>query len=91
MQTLDRTNAASYFGALRVFVEQCRRLGVSLDSDFAYGYQSANNYGGYTAPLPRGWEKRADAVTGKTFISITTLGPQHGFIHAQTNLGRDLI
>lgn len=65
--SLDRTNAASYFGALQVFVEQCRRLGVSLDSDFAYGYQSANNYGGYTAPLPRGWEKRADAVTGKTY------------------------
>ncbi|KAH9726932.1 putative phosphoinositide phosphatase SAC9 [Citrus sinensis] len=65
--TLDRTNAASYFGALRVFVEQCRRLGVSLDSDFACGYQSANNYGGYTAPLPRGWEKRADAATGKTY------------------------
>lgn len=65
--SLDRTNAASYFGALQVFVEQCRRLGVSLDSDFAYGYQSANNYGGYTAPLPRGWEKRADAATGKTY------------------------
>ncbi|KAK9205665.1 hypothetical protein WN943_015933 [Citrus x changshan-huyou] len=65
--SLDRTNAASYFGALQVFAEQCRRLGVSLDSDFAYGYQSANNYGGYTAPLPRGWEKRADAVTGKTY------------------------
>ncbi|OMP06550.1 hypothetical protein COLO4_08073 [Corchorus olitorius] len=65
--SLDRTNAASYFGALQVFVEQCRRLGISLDSDLAYGYQSVNNYGGYTAPLPPGWEKRSDAVTGKTY------------------------
>ncbi|KAJ0092940.1 hypothetical protein Patl1_26812 [Pistacia atlantica] len=65
--SLDRTNAASYFGALQVFVEQCRRLGISLDSDLAFGYQSANNYGGYIAPLPRGWEKRTDSVTGKTY------------------------
>ncbi|KAL5784249.1 hypothetical protein ACOSQ2_006641 [Xanthoceras sorbifolium] len=66
--SLDRTNAASYFGALQVFVEQCMRLGISLDSDLAFGYQSANNYGGYTAPLPPGWEKRTDAVTGKTYF-----------------------
>ncbi|XVE80883.1 hypothetical protein DITRI_Ditri15bG0016800 [Diplodiscus trichospermus] len=65
--SLDRTNAASFFGALQVFVEQCRRLGISLDSDLAYGYQSVNSYGGYTAPLPPGWEKRSDAVTGKTY------------------------
>ncbi|CAN0916183.1 Probable phosphoinositide phosphatase SAC9 [Linum grandiflorum] len=65
--SLDRTNAASYFGALQVFVEQCRRLGVSLDSDLAYGHLSPSNYGGYTAPLPLGWEKRSDAVTGKTY------------------------
>ncbi|BFG40354.1 hypothetical protein CerSpe_266280 [Prunus speciosa] len=67
--SLDRTNAASYFGSLQVFVEQCRRLGISLDSDLAYGYQSMTNYGGgYIAPLPPGWEKRSDAVTGKTFF-----------------------
>lgn len=65
--SLDRTNAASYFGALQVFTEQCRRLGISLDSDLAIGYQSADNYGGYTAPLPPGWEKRSDAVTGKSY------------------------
>ncbi|XP_022722014.1 probable phosphoinositide phosphatase SAC9 isoform X1 [Durio zibethinus] len=65
--SLDRTNAASYFGALQVFVEQSRRLGISLDSDLAYGYQAVNNYVGYTAPLPPGWEKRSDAVTGKTY------------------------
>ncbi|KAB5530058.1 hypothetical protein DKX38_020139 [Salix brachista] len=65
--SLDRTNAASYFGALQCFVEQCRRLAISLDSDLTYGYQSISNYGGYTAPLPPGWEKRSDAVTGKTY------------------------
>ncbi|CAL1390807.1 unnamed protein product [Linum trigynum] len=65
--SLDRTNAASYFGALQVFVEQCRRLTISLDSDLAYGHLSSSNYGGYTAPLPLGWEKRSDAVTGKTY------------------------
>lgn len=65
--SLDRTNAASYFGSLQVFVEQCRRLGISLDSDLALGYQPMNNYGGYIAPLPPGWEKRSDAVTGKTY------------------------
>ncbi|XP_011091527.1 probable phosphoinositide phosphatase SAC9 isoform X2 [Sesamum indicum] len=65
--SLDRTNAASFFGALQVFTEQCRRLGISLDSDLAYGYQSPGNYAGYVAPLPPGWEKRSDAVTGKTY------------------------
>ncbi|THG23694.1 hypothetical protein TEA_008791 [Camellia sinensis var. sinensis] len=65
--SLDRTNAASYFGSLQVFVEQCRRLGISLDSDLAFGYQSTTNCGGYIAPLPPGWEKRSDAVTGKTY------------------------
>ncbi|QCD83090.1 probable phosphoinositide phosphatase SAC9 [Vigna unguiculata] len=66
--SLDRTNAASFFGCLQVFTEQCRRLGISLDSDLAFGYQSIRtNYGGYTAPLPPGWEKRSDAVTGKTY------------------------
>ncbi|KAI4324378.1 hypothetical protein L6164_023923 [Bauhinia variegata] len=65
--SLDRTNAASFFGCLQVFMEQCRRLGISLDSDLAFGYQSMNTYGGYTAPLPPGWEKRSDAVTGKTY------------------------
>ncbi|KAL2470130.1 putative phosphoinositide phosphatase SAC9 [Abeliophyllum distichum] len=65
--SLDRTNAASFFSALQVFMEQCRRLSISLDSDFAHGYQLPSNYGGYIAPLPPGWEKRSDAVTGKTY------------------------
>ncbi|KAF2589070.1 hypothetical protein F2Q70_00041149 [Brassica cretica] len=38
--SLDRTNAASFFGGLQVFVEQCRRLGISLDTDIGYGYNS---------------------------------------------------
>lgn len=33
--SLDRTNAASYFGGLQVFTEQCRRLGIFLDADVA--------------------------------------------------------
>lgn len=68
--SLDRTNAASFFGSLQVFVEQCRRVGISLDSD-TVGFSSMNRYAsgyaGYTAPLPQGWEKRTDAVTGKTY------------------------
>ncbi|KGN54995.1 probable phosphoinositide phosphatase SAC9 isoform X1 [Cucumis sativus] len=65
--SLDRTNAASYFGALQVFMEQCRRLGISLDNDWAMGYRTMDTASGYTAPLPPGWEKRSDAVTGKTY------------------------
>ncbi|XP_042477726.1 probable phosphoinositide phosphatase SAC9 [Macadamia integrifolia] len=65
--SLDRTNAASYFGSLQVFVEQCGRLGISLDTDVAFGYPSVNNNDGYIAPLPPGWEKRSDVVTGKTY------------------------
>lgn len=71
--SLDRTNAASFFGSLQVFVEQCHRLGIPLDRDAAFGFPSTNrytdfgNYRGYTSPLPSGWEERSDAVTGKTF------------------------
>ncbi|KAK8703510.1 hypothetical protein V6N13_047167 [Hibiscus sabdariffa] len=65
--SLDRTNAASYFGAVQVFVEQCQRLQMSLDSDLAHEYQSVDNDDGYTAPLPPGWEKQSDAETGKTY------------------------
>ncbi|KAG6736900.1 hypothetical protein POTOM_060170 [Populus tomentosa] len=45
-----------------------KRLAISLDSDLASCYQSvSHNDGGYTAPLPPGWEKRSDAATGKTY------------------------
>ncbi|KAI7745943.1 hypothetical protein M8C21_019347, partial [Ambrosia artemisiifolia] len=38
--SLDRTNAASYFGAIQVFTEQCRRLGIFLDNDLAYDHST---------------------------------------------------
>ncbi|KAL3565749.1 hypothetical protein D5086_033795 [Populus alba] len=44
-----------------------QEVGQSLDSELAYCYQSVNNYGGYTAPLPPGWERRSDAASGKTY------------------------
>ncbi|KAG6479212.1 hypothetical protein ZIOFF_062673 [Zingiber officinale] len=67
--SLDRTNAASYFGALQIFVEQCERLGIYLDSDAIYAYSSINKYeySGLRSPLPPGWEERFDSVTGKHF------------------------
>lgn len=67
--SLDRTNAASYFGALQVFVEQCSRLNISLDIDAMFGLSSRySEYDGRnTRSLPPGWEERFDSVTGKSF------------------------
>ncbi|XP_020575965.1 probable phosphoinositide phosphatase SAC9 [Phalaenopsis equestris] len=69
--SLDRTNAASFFGSLQVFVEQCKRLGVFLDRDTLSGFTSVNRFGEYSkygvGSLPPGWEERKDAVTGKPF------------------------
>lgn len=67
--SLDRTNAASYFGALQVFVEQCSRLSISLDIDAMFGLSSRySEYDGRnTRSLPPGWEERFDSVTGKSF------------------------
>ncbi|RLM92305.1 putative phosphoinositide phosphatase SAC9 [Panicum miliaceum] len=67
--SLDRTNAASYFGALQVFVEQCSRLGISLDIDAMFGLSSRySEYDSRNArSLPPGWEERFDSVTGKSF------------------------
>lgn len=69
--SLDRTNAASFFGSLQVFVEQCRRLGFFLDRDTLSGFTSVNRFGEYSrygiGSLPPGWEERTDAVTGKPF------------------------
>ncbi|KAG8045417.1 hypothetical protein GUJ93_ZPchr0008g11457 [Zizania palustris] len=68
--SLDRTNAASYFGALQVFVEQCSRLSISLDVDAMFGL-STSRYPEYSArnprTLPPGWEERFDSVIGKPF------------------------
>ncbi|RCV39734.1 hypothetical protein SETIT_8G246900v2 [Setaria italica] len=67
--SLDRTNAASYFGALQVFVEQCSRLSISLDVDAMFGLSSRySEYDSRNArSLPPGWEERFDSVTGKSF------------------------
>uniref|UniRef100_A0A0E0C1S9 Phosphoinositide phosphatase SAC9 n=1 Tax=Oryza meridionalis TaxID=40149 RepID=A0A0E0C1S9_9ORYZ len=68
--SLDRTNAASYFGALQVFVEQCSRLSISLDVDAMFGLSSSRypEYNGRNPrTLPPGWEERFDSVTGKSF------------------------
>ncbi|BDA46239.1 probable phosphoinositide phosphatase SAC9 [Coccomyxa sp. Obi] len=34
--SLDRTNAASYFGAVQVLSEQCRRLGIDIEASSAH-------------------------------------------------------
>lgn len=70
--SLDRTNAASFFSALQVLVEQCRQLGLSLNSNRALESRPSLNRErdpnrGAFAPLPPGWESRCDAVTGKVF------------------------
>ncbi|XP_024545394.1 probable phosphoinositide phosphatase SAC9 isoform X1 [Selaginella moellendorffii] len=64
--SLDRTNAASFFGAVQVFSEQCRRLGIDLDSDRSIQPQISSSRVSL-GPLPPGWEKRKDAVTGQVF------------------------
>ncbi|CAI5467603.1 unnamed protein product [Closterium sp. Yama58-4] len=46
--SLDRTNAASFFGALQVFVQQCQHLGISLDAAWARG--GGGGAGGGTMP-----------------------------------------
>lgn len=33
--SLDRTNAASYFGAVQALAEQCSRLGLQVDTTLA--------------------------------------------------------
>ncbi|XP_024984355.1 probable phosphoinositide phosphatase SAC9 [Cynara cardunculus var. scolymus] len=62
--SLDRTNAASYFGGLQVFTEQCRRLGICLDSDLVIGRQSPNNHSGSTTSSSPGWKKQSNDATG---------------------------
>ncbi|KAF8722092.1 hypothetical protein HU200_022728 [Digitaria exilis] len=57
--SLDRTNAASYFGALQVFVEQYAMFGLSS----RYSEYDSRN----ARSLPPGWEERFDSVTGKSF------------------------
>ncbi|KAL3691590.1 hypothetical protein R1sor_005241 [Riccia sorocarpa] len=69
--SLDRTNAASFFGAVQVLAEQCRRLSLSLDSSgtspWLAGAADRDSTRGELGPLPPGWEKRTDAVTGQVY------------------------
>lgn len=69
--SLDRTNAASFFGAIQVIPEQCRQLGLPLDSGRHFQPSriglDRNPSRGALGPLPPGWEKRSDAVTGQVF------------------------
>lgn len=70
--SLDRTNAASFFSALQVLVEQCRQLGLFLNSSRSVESRPSFNRErdparGALGPLPPGWESRCDAVTGKVF------------------------
>lgn len=69
--SLDRTNAASFFGSLQVFVEQFRRLGFSLDRDTELEFSPVNRFGEYRkysgGSLPPGWEECRDATIGKSF------------------------
>ncbi|KAH7440058.1 hypothetical protein KP509_04G089000 [Ceratopteris richardii] len=69
--SLDRTNAASFFSALQVLMEQCRRLGLFLNSNKGDTRVSLNkerdSMRGGLGLLPPGWESRCDAVTGRVF------------------------
>ncbi|KAL2622415.1 hypothetical protein R1flu_002620 [Riccia fluitans] len=69
--SLDRTNAASFFGAVQVLTEQCRRLMLPLDSSnpsiWLAGGDDRDSSRGALGPLPPGWEMRTDAVTGQVF------------------------
>ncbi|CAH1441274.1 unnamed protein product [Lactuca virosa] len=65
--SLDRTNAASYFGGLQVFTEQCRRLGIFLDADVAL------KPSGSPARTDKSW-KRFD-MTFEEFKRSTILSP----------------
>lgn len=70
--SLNRTNVASFLGIVQVLMEQCRRLGLPLDSP---KYVPPLSQEGSPieppkeafGPLPPGWEERNDFVTGQVF------------------------
>lgn len=66
--SLDRTNAASFFGAIQVFTEQCRRLGIYLDNDLAIDDKNRT-----TSAKDKPW-KRFD-MTFEEFKRSTLLSP----------------
>ncbi|KAI3511442.1 hypothetical protein L1887_18595 [Cichorium endivia] len=69
--SLDRTNAASYFGGLQVFTEQCRRLGIFLDADVAL--KQTGSPARTRSGTDRAW-KRFD-MTFEEFKRSTILSP----------------
>lgn len=53
--SLDRTNAASYFGAVQALAEQCARLGLQVDATLARTtLPGGKKRGGMGATRPRG-------------------------------------
>ncbi|XP_078444731.1 putative phosphoinositide phosphatase SAC9 isoform X2 [Wolffia australiana] len=60
--SLDRTNAASYFGCLQVFVEQCRRLRISIETEALSTFGSTSS-----ASLPPGWAQYTHTETGRIY------------------------
>ncbi|GAQ84463.1 Sac domain-containing Phosphoinositide Phosphatase [Klebsormidium nitens] len=78
--SLDRTNAASFFGAVQALSEQCRLLGLSIDVSASLTTSTGSSYDLdaqplstqnrprlIEGPLPPGWEKRKDPTTNKAF------------------------
>ncbi len=70
--SLNCTNVASFLGIVQVLMEQCRRLGLPLDSPKYVPPLSQEGSPieppkGSLGPLPLGWEERNDFVTGQVF------------------------
>jgi hypothetical protein len=70
--SLTRSNVASFLGIVQVLMEQCRRLGLPLDSPkyvppLSQDGSSIEPPKGFFGPLPPGWEERNDFVTGQVF------------------------
>ncbi|XP_071721407.1 probable phosphoinositide phosphatase SAC9 isoform X2 [Rutidosis leptorrhynchoides] len=85
--SLDRTNAASFFGALQVFVEQCRRLGIILDNDAS---PKKSNESNHTKPW-KGFDMTFNEFKKSTLLSpvfqLADLFLIAGDIHAMLYTG----
>jgi hypothetical protein len=62
--SLDRTNLASFFVAVKVLMRQCERLGIDVRAPQP---RSTDGDGNADQSLPEGWERRQDPVTAKTY------------------------
>ena len=58
--SLDRTNVASFFGAVPALLQQCQELDLDM-------IKTPDLPEDVSKVLPEGWEARKDRVTGKTF------------------------